>query len=233
MSNISKRISQKVLGLIQELKFVVTNGLTYVGIRKYLWVNGFLTENEAVELFRITQKIKSINPVAVEIGSWQGKSALCIAKGLKKKFSKPKLYCIDPFDASGHPLYAQIVGDNNVLKSIFIRNMERNETLSIITILQGFSQDFSKGFAEKIDLLFIDGNHDYEFVLRDFEEWSPYVKQDGFIAFHDVEFDPNDSPNGSETFLGPGLVIKNKIIGNPDWVDYKRKDGLFYARKAR
>ncbi len=39
---------------------------------------------------------------------------------------------------------------------------------------------------EEIDLLFIDGDHSYEGVKKDFEIYSPLVKNNGIIAFHDI-----------------------------------------------
>lgn len=38
----------------------------------------------------------------------------------------------------------------------------------------------------EIDFLFIDGVHLYNFVKRDFETYSPFVKKGGVIAFHDI-----------------------------------------------
>lgn len=46
---------------------------------------------------------------------------------------------------------------------------------------------------KKLDLLFIDGDHTYEGVKKDFEMYSPLVREGGLIAFHDVvehTFDP-------------------------------------------
>ena len=46
-----------------------------------------------------------------------------------------------------------------------------------------------------VDFLFIDGDHSYEGVKRDYELWSPLVRSGGLIAFHDVKPDaPNDVP---------------------------------------
>jgi len=39
---------------------------------------------------------------------------------------------------------------------------------------------------EKIDFLFIDGDHTYEGVKKDFEMYSPLVRKRGIIAFHDI-----------------------------------------------
>ena len=38
----------------------------------------------------------------------------------------------------------------------------------------------------KVDFLFIDGDHTYEGVKRDFEMYSPLVREGGIIAFHDI-----------------------------------------------
>lgn len=38
----------------------------------------------------------------------------------------------------------------------------------------------------QLDLLFIDGDHTYEGVKRDFEMYSPLVKPGGIVAFHDI-----------------------------------------------
>lgn len=45
---------------------------------------------------------------------------------------------------------------------------------------------------EKLDFLFIDGDHSYEGVKTDFEMYSPLVKRGGIIAFHDIVPDPQN-----------------------------------------
>jgi predicted O-methyltransferase YrrM len=40
--------------------------------------------------------------------------------------------------------------------------------------------------GEKLDYLFIDGDHTYEGVKKDFEMYSPLVRSGGLVAFHDV-----------------------------------------------
>ena len=39
---------------------------------------------------------------------------------------------------------------------------------------------------EKLDVLFIDGNHSYEGVKNDFKLYAPLVRKGGIIAFHDI-----------------------------------------------
>lgn len=40
--------------------------------------------------------------------------------------------------------------------------------------------------GRKIDLLFIDGDHSYAGVKKDFDNYSPLVAEDGVIALHDI-----------------------------------------------
>jgi len=50
--------------------------------------------------------------------------------------------------------------------------------------------------GQPLDVLFIDGNHDYEFVKQDFINYSPMVREGGIIAFHDTV-----SEHGPECFV--------------------------------
>ena len=43
----------------------------------------------------------------------------------------------------------------------------------------------------KIDFLFIDGDHSYRAVKRDFELYSPLVRKGGIVVFHDILYHPN------------------------------------------
>jgi len=42
-----------------------------------------------------------------------------------------------------------------------------------------------KTFNDKIDFLFIDGNHTYPYVKEDLESWYNFVVDGGFIILHD------------------------------------------------
>ena len=47
------------------------------------------------------------------------------------------------------------------------------------------SLDASKTFDRPVELIFIDGLHEYESVKSDFEAWFPKLVTDGKIIFHD------------------------------------------------
>jgi hypothetical protein len=53
-----------------------------------------------------------------------------------------------------------------------------------------FAADYASAIGRPIDFLFIDGNHDLEHVVEDWNLWAPLVRHGGVVAFHD--FDPRD-----------------------------------------
>lgn len=50
--------------------------------------------------------------------------------------------------------------------------------------------------GELLDFLFIDGDHSYQGVKRDFEMYSPLVRPGGLIAFHDIVPGPEEKVGG-------------------------------------
>lgn len=73
---------------------------------------------------------------------------------------------------------------------------------------------------KKIDLLFIDGDHSYEGVKKDFELYKSSVSKNGIIAFHDIVPD-SFSRTGIKTSSYVGEVPK---FWNEIKQDYKYKE---------
>ena len=212
------------------LSFIKRRGIKYSAIFPYEGIPGWLSEDEAITLYELALSLPHDRPVAVEIGSWLGKSSLVLSKGLKGK-TGPKLYCIDPFNGDADEVDRAMYGRemrkmNRTLKETFLDNMKKHGVLDVVQPMEGYSFEFAADFKEPIDLLFIDGNHDYEAVLQDYEQWSPLVKPGGMIAFHDVVLGENPDP------VGPGMVIKEHIFDSPQWTNVKLVDALLVAQKA-
>jgi predicted O-methyltransferase YrrM len=58
-------------------------------------------------------------------------------------------------------------------------------------LIKGMSQwerslEQVKLITSELDFLFIDGNHMYEYVKKDFDMYSPLVKKGGIVALHDI-----------------------------------------------
>tara|TARA_B100001093_G_C26854879_1_gene1026909 strand:+ start:2416 stop:3174 length:759 start_codon:yes stop_codon:yes gene_type:complete len=81
-----------------------------------------------------------------------------------------------------------------------------------------------------IDFLFIDGDHSYEGVKRDFELYSPFVNENGLIIFHDIIPDYKTKLNqDTGRYAGDVPVFWNEVKKNykhQEFVENKDQDGL-------
>jgi predicted O-methyltransferase YrrM len=55
---------------------------------------------------------------------------------------------------------------------------------------------------QPVDVLFIDGDHSYDGVRRDYELYAPLVRRGGLIAFHDIVEGPEELVGGVPRFWG-------------------------------
>jgi predicted O-methyltransferase YrrM len=53
---------------------------------------------------------------------------------------------------------------------------------------------------EPLDLIFIDGDHTYDSVRRDYELYAPLVRENGIVAFHDIVTGPHDAVGDAPRF---------------------------------
>lgn len=141
-------------------------------------VNGWLTPNEGRFLHRAAL---AAGPGAhvVEIGSFLGRSTLCLAAGLGEGAS---ITSIDPH--IGSPKHTHLLGCSDTYPH-FLAALEREGVRERVRAIRKLSSDALGDVEAPIDFLFIDGSHEYEDVVRDYELWSPKVRDGGRIAFHD------------------------------------------------
>jgi cephalosporin hydroxylase len=144
-------------------------------------------KSEIAELCRIVQ---GANPkIIVEIGSASGGTLFLFAHIA----SPEKIVSIDLLSGSfggGYPfwkipLYKSLAKKNVI--DLIRGDSHKEETLEKIT---------SRLKDQKVDFLFIDGDHTYQGVKQDFKMYSPLVKKGGMVAFHDIV--THDQSSGCE-----------------------------------
>jgi predicted O-methyltransferase YrrM len=198
--------------------------LTLKKIKGYKIIDGWISPDEACGLYTIAKKLNA-NATIVEIGSWQGKSTYCLAKGLKNG----KINAIDPFNGYAgatdleNKLIYQELGKEKDLLNIFRSNMKMLGVNEKIIVKKGFSADFGNDF-DKIDFLFIDGDHSIEGCKSDYKLYGDKVVTGGFIGFHDYY------ENRPE--LGPTYVVNN-LVQNDGFEFYALYDSLWLGIKKR
>jgi len=131
-------------------------------------------------------KMMPKSAVCAEIGVWKGTFSRQI-----REFTSPKeLHLIDPWEFQGvYPerMYGGKVDKNQAdMDQIYQYVKDEFKKYTNVTIHRGFSDKILHDFEDDyFDWLYIDGNHYYEFVLKDLQMTFLKVKKGGLIARDD------------------------------------------------
>jgi len=109
----------------------------------------------------------------VEIGAFNGKSTVALALGAKLS-GREKVTSIDPHYGGTEKILRRNGGDMGVDDYVAPK----------ITT----SEEAKSEFNSAIRLMFIDGNHEYDFIKKDIVLWKDLVIEGGIIAFHDYNW---------------------------------------------
>ena len=128
--------------------------------------------------------------VMVELGVHNGDSFFSFCQGTEVFKLSTKLYGIDTW--KGDPI-AGFYGEevfSKFMKEVLTNWQSHNETDPLVVIYRNSFDESLKNFElSEIDLLHIDGRHDYQSVSHDFNLWLPKVSNTGIILLHDIHAD--------------------------------------------
>ena len=165
----------------------------------------------------------------VEIGVYKGRSLFSVAQAFKD--NEGKAYGIDPYllvEAKEYDLEKTLKERvNRFLKGIdfealynqVLMNTEVFELSKVVEIMRKTSTEAAPYFKDiKIDMLHIDGNHDFESVQADINNYTPLVREGGIIVFNCINWDSvkrsYDQYKNDYTILletnNFGILMKNK-----------------------
>ena len=181
-------------------------------------INGWLSDKEGELLYTLAKNCKG-RGVIVEIGSWKGKSTIWLGKG-SKAGNRIKIYAIDPH--TGSPELKKMYGKIRSFEE-FKDNIKNMEVDDIVVPIIKTSEAAAKNFDEPVELIFIDGSHEYEIVKLDFELWFPKLINGGIMAFHDTNIPDN----------GPRKVIEESVYKSKKFRNIRYLDSVTFAEKAK
>ena len=132
-----------------------------------------------LSIISIRNKIlKKTNLIGAEIGVYRGLYTEKILKYFKKQKLNLKMELIDPWVIDGN--YKEYGSQN--LELAYQEVKKKFENNKNITIMKTDSLNASQKFSDNyFDFVYIDGNHDYDFVLQDLKLWFPKVKNKGIL----------------------------------------------------
>jgi hypothetical protein len=99
----------------------------------------------------------------------------------------PAPFLCRPFGCDEDPEYQRkyyeplLRQDPRDVETVFRKNVRSCGVDAIVSPIKGYSFECCRNWTQPIDLLFIDANHEYRAVLRDFNNWVPFVKVGGVL----------------------------------------------------
>lgn len=169
-----------------------------------LVINILMDERHADALYQWVKEC-GVDGNIVEIGRFGGGSTCIFGLAAKQKRREP-IYSIDMFTF-------------NTTKYL----IERNKLEDHIILLEGKSAEMANQWPKVVEdpsicFLFIDSDHSYQGVVSDIVSWTPYLKKDGFIVFHDVK-----------SLRCPEVTkaVHDYILKNPDYGNFRGEKGVF------
>lgn len=165
--------------------------------KHFLKIEGWLTEEEGKAL-----QIGARRSDCLEIGSYLGRSAVCMAPGCKS------LICIDPFTGDlGGKEYTR---EGKYHYDTFLKNIAPwAHKITHYRVYSAFATQILQG--KTFDLIFIDGNHTFAYVLEDGKIWRPFLRPGGVMAFHDYQMGEVAAGCTTAWGRGPDTIIENNL----------------------
>lgn len=161
--------------------------------------------------FMIYCVVRGIKPKSVlEIGIRAGVSTQAICSALQDEKIECKYHCCD-IDATAKAVQRRI-------EIPLIFHIMTSDKLSLV-------------WNHQIDLLFIDGYHEFGQVKRDYDNFGKFVSKGGFIFFHDT-FPPSEK-HKQQKYCGDAFKILD-ILENDNSVEtitFPYSYGLTVCRK--
>ena len=137
-------------------------------------VSGWLTRDQGRALWDAARQVPAGGRI-VEIGSHQGRSTIVLASAAAGPGAE--VVAVDPFLAGG-------MFGGAATRDRFTANIDAAGVAGAVRLITEKSTALRPQWNEPIDMLFIDGKHDY-WTVRDDLRWTQHVSTGGPVLIHD------------------------------------------------
>lgn len=173
----------------------------------------------------ISENLSSKDLYVLEIGIHKGDFSKQLAQHLQPK----KLILVDPWIAYDDEIYSNSWYGNSSISNLVIQDQyffeikkyfENQIELDTVEVHRKTSDNFFTQNKLKFDLIYIDGNHLFDFVKRDISNSLNFINHDGIIVLDDYDVAGwwNDGITKAVDFFQEKNLIK--IIRKHNLFDY-------------
>ena len=120
--------------------------------------------------------------VCVELGTWQGASAIPVARSIRRWYGT--LTCVDTWAGDVHAPNAMRPSAPWMLVNCARHIMEAGVGATV-RLIPCTTVEAAASWTQPIDYLYVDAAHDYESVRADLRAWVPHVRPGGLILGDD------------------------------------------------
>ena len=163
----------------------------------------------AIEFIKENSFGKSL--IGAEIGVFEGDNAYSIMKTLPMTH----LFLIDPYKSYEGYEPAKLHGNKEELKA----RKKLSKFSEKITFIKEMSSEALEYVPGELDFVYIDGNHEYTYVLDDMRNYYGKLKKGGILAGHDIQNGFIKNHDGVASAFVDFVKEKNlkPYIWAPDW----------------
>lgn len=155
------------------------------------------------------------NIVAAEIGVWEGANA----ERLMSQLDVDELFLIDPYDA--YDEYPERKSEPNKMSAAQERAHKRLDKYPNVRWIEKYSTEAIEDIDRELDYVFVDGNHHYEYVKSDIENYYSLLTEGGIIAGDDANW------------IGVAQAVTEFAVENEVQPHFERADSDWFFVKGR
>jgi predicted O-methyltransferase YrrM len=146
-------------------------------------IDGWLLPGQAQWLFETAQAMPG-DAIILEIGGYLGHSTAALAFGCAG--TKKHVFCIDTFCGNVTDFVRGKQFEGSMFAERWADNLYNAGIADYVTGLAGYSSHYYNEWDKPLDMLFIDGSHQYDDVIGDLRVFGQHVKPGGIVAMHDI-----------------------------------------------
>ncbi|MEQ8232065.1 MAG: class I SAM-dependent methyltransferase [Gammaproteobacteria bacterium] len=149
-------------------------------------VPGFLAPNQERCLFDLVSALPQ-DALVLEVGSFLGRSTVSMAFACRN--SERRIFAVDTFEGNAHDFVKgknKIHWEGDSFFPVFWQHLRERGLDRHVIPLRATSLAIARCWGKPLDMIYLDGSHQYEDVVAEIDAFVPWLKPGGCVAMHDV-----------------------------------------------